>query len=151
MSELYFIFDESGIHLGELSSQRGTLGSFILTPDGDHVLGGVIAEWQTQGISFLQDKTFQQKDGVERVTTKKSVHPRDAEFVEAVRAWCHDRQYHMFVATPQSLQAWQQLLRLPLSPVERFSMLYAFSALPESETDGWMSALQDAVRVSASN
>lgn len=141
MRETTLIFGADARYLGEVATKGGGFVQATLTPDGDSSLGEALREWQALGIPTLREAVRDGTEGASFFLYEDRVLPRDTDFLEALRAWTREGGFRTLTVATDDLAVWELLLRLPLTPVERHSMMYAAIRLSEAERSTWISAL----------
>lgn len=138
------IFDSACRHLGEMATRDGRFEGFTFTPDGERALGGKVKEWQSRGLPVLRDVICEEKDATLFTVFEERVLMRERDFLSSFHDWARINGFRAVNVKEHALPCWELLLRLPLSPVERFSMLYATCRMSTDDIVSWQKALRDA-------
>lgn len=146
MDALTLLFDHTCAHLGELKTEEGALKGFVLTKEGEMLLGRSIQEWQTRGILDLHDMVRETKDRTSYILVESHIPPRHRGFLTAFRHWAVEQRMPLITVPPPALPCWEKMLRLPLGPVERYSMMSAACRLSEQDVPSWLKALDEAAK-----
>lgn len=141
MRETTLIFGPDAQYLGEIVTKGGAFVQAILAPEGESMLGDALKEWQSLGVPTLREATREEKEGTTFFLYEDRALARDADFLDALRGWAEDAGLRTLTVASDDLHVWELLLRLPLTPVERHSMMYAAIRLSGPERVAWVSAL----------
>ncbi len=136
METTSLLFDAECRVLGELCTTGGSLVRAVLTDDGEEKIGSALHLWQTEGVPFLRK--------MEDVQVQEHISVRDGRFLESVRQWASVMHLQFVSVTSDVLACWQQIARLPLEPLQRYSMLLALRSLDVQELSVWRESLHEA-------
>lgn len=136
METVSLLFDTDSRVLGEFFTQGGAFARILLTEEGERIIGDAVASWQTQGVPFRREHTD--------VVYQENVSVRDSAFLDAVRQWSSATRFQLMTLPPMILECWELMARLPLEPVQRYSMLLAMRSLSAEERLSWKQALTEA-------
>jgi len=133
METTSLLFDAECHVLGELYTAEGLLARAVLTDDGERIIGSSLSQWQTEGVPF-----FRRMDGVQ---VQERISVREKLFLEAVRQWAAVMHLQLISVSSEVLGCWQMIARLPLEPLQRYSMLLALRSLDSTELSLWHDSL----------
>lgn len=141
---LTLCFDRQANYLGELLTENGALKHWTLTHAGEKAIGAHMGLWQTRGIPVTRG-ILKGTDAAGSHTYYRSyTQLRSQEFHQALLAWGAERGMLLIDLDPKRLTYWEHLLRLPLEPVERLTVLLAIRPAPEEQMIEWREILESA-------
>jgi hypothetical protein len=144
MQEVSLVFDANGRPMGEVVTRDGSFASVTLSAAGEELLATDVKDWQTSGLPVMRDAISHDSGGTTFRMFEDRVLMRDAGFLIALSAWMRGHDFRLLTLPTQGIAAWEKMSALPLTDIERYSMMYAFCALPEGDIGGWITALEEA-------
>ncbi|MFA4954771.1 MAG: hypothetical protein WC641_05660 [Patescibacteria group bacterium] len=144
MTTISLLFDQDYRYLGELTSEEGMFAGFMLSKDGEEILGKQISEWQTSGLSIMGEKRNESAAGAAYDFFEDKIMPRDKRFTEAFRHWVIMNGLQIRTCSPEALGCWEKMLALPFEAEERCVLISAIRNLPHAEIAKWSKALDGA-------
>lgn len=125
----HLLFAATGIFLGDVRTQAGTLGHVALTADGEQAIGGRFRSWHEQGITVGD----------------KQVLPSDTGFEVAFKAWCAVEQLTIVpLPSPAHDACWNLLVHLPLPAADRLGVAQAIANASADTLIAWQQYLHEA-------
>ncbi len=141
MENTALIFDRQYALLGEVTSHGGAFGRAMLTVEGERQLGAHVSDWQLRGVPVLREILVTEPQKHSTMYYQERVQVRDAEFIYALRRWLEGHGMALVAVTDDVLRDWQSILRLPLEPRERFSMIVTLRTASAHELESWRAKL----------
>ena len=137
---MLLLFDAKHNYLGEVSlTPEGSLQSIILSSRGDAEIGATVALWQTKGIAVEQ--YIGHKDSETGSFYVERIQPRQPGFKQAFRSWAEKTKIALVEVESQLVGFWEMLLRLSLTPSERFTYLLGVCRTPKNKLKEWEALL----------
>lgn len=144
MDAIALLFDKHHAFLGEVATRDSAMVRVLLTAEGERQIGAHLGDWQTRGVPILREVLVTEPQKHSTVYFQERVQVRDREFLHALRRWAEKHGMALVSVSPEALECWEKITRLPVEPRERFSMIVALRATTNGELDAWKHALQEA-------
>lgn len=121
---MLLLFDKTHSYLGEVALSGGALASIVLSVKGEELLGPSASVWQTQGIPVKHPVPIHHEHSPDDQDFYiERVQPRQEVFEKALRSWLDERGIFYVDIDQEKMFYWETLLRIPLSPQERFTFI----------------------------
>ncbi|MEO5927953.1 MAG: hypothetical protein ABIO72_04495 [Patescibacteria group bacterium] len=144
MHAVSLLFDRHHVFLGEIMSRDGGLERVLLNAEGERQVGPYMSDWQTRGVPIVREVIQATQGDTLEVFFQERVPVRSHEFWTALDRWSERHGMVLLRIPAECMRAWEGLLRLPLTDVERFSMTVALRA-SDNDHAAWHEAVAEAV------
>ena len=145
-SELtWLIFDHDGSYFGELHTRGGAFVSVVFSDAGEKRMSEELREWQTHGVMLLREAVQMRADDAACIMYEDRIPLRSTGCMSAIVKWADLHRIRLVCLSRHAATLWEKMLTLPLTDLERYSLISAASRLPVSDIPGWSVALDQAV------
>lgn len=147
MDKTSLLFDRAHSFLGEVVTRDGGMTHAMLTAEGEAKLGAQLKDWQMRGVPVLHEVTKSEGKGHAPVFYQERVQTRMSQFLNALHGWVERNGMALVTIGREPQECWEMIVRLPLEPRERFSIIVSIRDAATAEILKCKAALHDAVHI----
>jgi hypothetical protein len=123
--------------LGECLFSDGKLAQLSLSEIGHARIGGLMQQWQTEGIRMRARMDIKNDLEEGTIFSYQFIPLTSAQAETAAYCWASDEGHILFQLPERLVSAWEKICSLDLEPEERFACLQALRHAPHRLFEAW--------------